>query len=320
MLADPERIVVSFSELDTGKQCPHKHQLSYKERWTKHKDETSAAGRGTLWHKVMDAHYTALQTEADPQTAAKEAFRSFRLADKPSETIDLLEWMYDGYVQQWGNDREWEVLAVEHKVIVPLPELPPHIQATLPGPKLLFDLKMIIDLIIRDRTTGRVWLIDHKSHAYLPKDKELDLDDQFGLYTWGQRQLGKPVFGAIYNTARTQRNKGDHVGEVAHWDARKAAGDKRLGKRPEPQTLDARFDRHLMSRMSKELDTLALEATATATTLYSPYNFGERHTNTDTCKWRCDFTEACLLGRKQGPTRERQFLRDVGFTQNFTRH
>jgi hypothetical protein len=260
----------------------------------------------------MDAHYSAKQAGEPTLPAAQGAIRSFRLAGKDSDTVELLEWMYDGYREQWGDDAEWQILRVEHKVVVPL--LNPD------GSVSPFDLKMIIDLIVRDLTSGRVWLVDHKSHAYLPKDKELDLDDQFGLYTWGLRQLGHKVFGSVYNTARTQRNQGDKPEVVAAWDTKKAAGDKRLGKRPEPQPLSARFDRHLMSRTERELDTIASEALATARTAYSEFNFGERHTNTDTCKWRCDFTEACLLGRKQGPDRERQFMLDVGFRQDFRRH
>lgn len=308
------RIVVSFSELDSFKQCPHKHELAYFERWSRPKDETSAAGRGTIWHKLMDTHYSALKDDptCDPRPFVMQAIQEFRRAGKDADTMDLLAWMYEGYVEMWGFDHNWEILRVEHKVVVPL---------RFPNGRLSrFDLKMIIDLIVRDRSTRRVWLVDHKSHAYLPKDKELDLDDQFGLYTWGLRQLGHDVFGSVYNTARTQRNKGDKPEEVAAWDAKKAGGAKLTSKRPEPQPLDARFDRHLMARTEPELETLAQEALSTARTAYGPHNFKERHTNTDTCKWRCDFSEACLFGRKVGPQRERVFLGDLGFRQDFTRH
>lgn len=288
-MADP--IVISYSELDSFRQCPHKHRLGYVERWRTQKDETSAAGRGTLWHKLMDAHYTTLKGEhadGDPERAVADALTEFRRLGKDPDTLDLLEWMYAGYVEAYGYDDEWQVVAVEHKAQVPLRDAK--------GRKTRFIVKMIIDLIVRDRTSGKVWLIDHKSHAYLPKSKELDLDDQFGLYTWGLRQLGHKPFGSVYNTARTQRNK------------------------VKPQPLDERFDRYLMTRTEHELNTIAQETLATARTMYGPANHGERHTNSDTCKWRCDFTEACLTGRKYGPERERQFLLDVGFVQDFRRH
>lgn len=307
----PGATVISFSELDSFKQCPHKHALGYIERWTKDRDETTAAGRGTLWHKILDAHYTSLKNGESPRQAVFDLLYSFRKAGKDPDTIDLLAWMYEGYVEKWGNDDEWEVLRVEYKAVVPL---------RYPSGRLSkFDLKMIVDLVVRSRTTKRVWLIDHKSHANIPKDKDLEFDDQFGLYVWGLRQIGHNVFGCVYNTARTQRNKGDFPEVREEWRQKRAAGGK-AGVEPRPQALSDRFDRYLMTRTDREVATLADEALSTARTMYGPHNHHERHTNSDTCKWRCDFTEACLMGRKTSNTRERQFLLDVGFRQDFTRH
>lgn len=310
----PGATVVSFSELDSGRQCLHKHQLGYKERWTQDRDETSAAGRGTMWHQMLDSHYTALKLGQRAQSArgaVAERVKEFRRAGKDPDVIDLLMWMYDGYVEKWGYDEQWEVLVVEYKTIVPLR----HANGRLSK----FDLKMVIDLVVRDRETGRVWIIDHKSHAVIPKDKELELHDQFGLYTWGLTQLGHNVFGCIYNTARTKRNIGDYPANIREWEIKKANG-KTKAARPEPQPLDGRFDRYLMNRTEIEVRNIEADALADAQLLYGRANRGQRHTNPDTCRWRCDYTEACLLGRKTSPERERQFLRDVGFRQDFTRH
>ncbi|AZS06681.1 exonuclease [Streptomyces phage Hiyaa] len=310
----PGAIVISYSELDTFKQCPHKHDLGYVQRWTQPKDERTAAGRGTMWHKILDSHYTALKHgggKREVATAVAERVQDFRNVGKDPDVIDLLMWMYEGYLEKWGLDEEWEILKVEYKTIVPL--------KYRNGKLSRFDLKMVIDLVVRDRRTGKVWLIDHKSHAALPKERELELDDQFGLYTWGLRELGHKVFGAIYNTARTQRNKGDYPEVIREWEIKKANGQTKAA-RPVPQDLDARFDRYLMSRTPIEVENIAQDALATARSMYSRENRRERHTNNDTCKWKCDFTEACLLGRKTDDARELQFLKDTGFAQDFTRH
>lgn len=308
-MADP--IVVSYSQLDARRQCPHKGQLSYVERWSKPKDDTTPAGKGTLWHRIMEAHYTALKNGEIPQKAVAAELRRLRLMGTDADVMDLLEWMYVGYVSKWGSDDEWQVLAVEHRIQVPL--LNPD------GSASGFEMKMIIDLIVKARDTGLVWIIDHKSCDNLPKSKELDLDDQFGLYTWGLRQLGHKPFGSIHNSARRKRNQGDYPEVIKEWERKKAAGTTKAA-RPKPQELDGRFDRYMMSRTDFELDTIASEALATTRAMYHPDDVAERHTNSDTCRWRCDYTDACLIGRKYGPARERQFLLDVGFTQNFQRH
>jgi len=133
--------------------------------------------------------------------------------------------------------------------------------------------------------------VDHKSGADLPSERELDLDDQFGLYTWGLRKLGVAVFGSIYSAARTRQTI-------------------------EPKTLEERFSRTRLYRTDQELETLAREAWATARAFYR-YRVGQepRAPDSDRCRWRCPFTEPCLLGRKAGPGAERRFLESGGWEQ-----
>jgi hypothetical protein len=268
--------VVSYSEIDTYRQCPHKHELAYKERWQR--DTTSPAlARGTAWHLLMEEHYNARMNDRDGF-----AYIDAVLAET-GEHADLLRWMYDGYVAHWGNDPQWEVLAVEQRIEVPIPGSD-------------FTFKAMLDLVVRQ--DGRIWIVDHKSCKNLPNSKDLDVDDQFGLYTWAARQIGIDAFGSIHNAARTQQNK---------------------NQERHPQPLDERFTRTRLYRSDTELATIAREALATARAAYV-WKIGEapRSPNTDTCKWRCDYTEACLLGRKG--LDERQLLTDTGFVQNYERH
>ena len=85
--------------------------------------------------------------------------------------------------------------------------------------------------------------------------------------------------------------------------------------------LEERFKRTLMSRTDQEITNAAIDAWRTASGMYArkPEEC-ERHYNTDTCGWRCDYREACLWGRKTGEKATRTFLRDTGFIQDFTRH
>lgn len=313
-------IVVSWSEISSYRQCPHKHLLQYKQRWTKPNPANSALNKGTLWHKVVEVYYTSQMHGNDKATALADARREihdYRVLGIDSEVLDLIEWMLEGYHRRWAFDSEWdwEVLAVEQRFQLPL--------RTASGRHSGFVLKGGIDLIVRDRSNGRVSLIDHKTCANLPKDLELELNDQFALYLWAMRQLkdkfGYRVFNAIHNAVRTTRNNGDYPEKVAEWHRVKAAGGK-PGAQPKPQQLEGRFSRYLMDRTDKELDTVAAEALATVRQAYSKSNTHQRHPDQDRCRWMCSYTEACLIGRKLTDERETRFLLDTGHSQDFRRH
>lgn len=282
------------------RQCPHKHQLEYRERWQS-PSRSAALAKGTLFHKVMEAHYRGLQMTprtgrhsperlAQARGLAMAQLSAFRLAGTDPEIVDLVEWMYAGYIELYGDDPDWEVVEVERQFIVPL--------RTASGQRSRFAVKMAIDLLVKDWSMGgRLWLVDHKSGRDLPAKKEVDLSDQFGVYVWSLRQLGIQVFGCQWNAARTQRNKS------------------------KPQPVEERFSRTLISKTAVELDMVARDMYASARQAYSARNLAERHADPDTCNWKCQYLDACLLGRKTGSdVRERNFLIDAGFRQDFERH
>ena len=300
--------VVSYSELDTFRQCPLKHRLAYQQRWSKPRDQASPAlRRGTLWHAVMELHYKTLmktQTELGRRVhsgdeevealirCAGEIRAAGILADPDTGTQTaeqaLVQWMYEGYLECWGADRDWLVVSVETKYEVPLPV---DLQGTESD---RFRIKMTVDLLVKDRR-GKVWVVDHKTCADLPDGKVLDIDDQFGLYTWGLRTLGIPVEGSMHNAARTRRNK-------------------------TPMELNTRFRRTPMYRTDKELATLALDAHTTAANAWRQVTGPVQSSpNPMMCRFRCDFLDAHLLMRKGAGT-PAQLLPSMGFEQNFHRH
>lgn len=295
--------IVSYSELDTFRQCPLKWQLAYKERWQP-ATTSQALSRGTAWHSMSEAHYLVLREaqieghllehwrrNAADQATVLEACRGAAMtalstSGLPEEDKELLTWMYDGYVQVYGLDPQWLILAVEHNAVIPL--LEPS------GRKSRFRLKVKIDLVVRrlDVPGQPVAIVDHKSGKNLPSGKELDIDDQFGLYEWAMRAVGKPVLQSIHNAARTQRNKG-------------------------PMALEDRFLRSVMHRGQEELDYImadALRAAKASRRKGEPYS----SPNPDTCKWRCDFLQPHMAARKGAEIRD--VLVGMGFVQNFERN
>lgn len=295
-------IVVSYSELDTYRQCPLKHHWSYVERWTKPTKPGSALDKGSLWHQVLEQHYKVLKATQGtpgktatlaPQDRISRAWKKIRPllfpedGSEPSEVQDLVHWMYKGHIEAYGLDDDWFILGVEHRRTIRLLDLD-----NAPSP---YALKIRADLIIRDRRTGKIWIIDHKSCAELPKDYELDLDDQFGLYTWAYRASGLDILGSIHDAARTKRLVRD-------------------------MRIDERFHRTAMNRTDDELEAIARDAYLVARAAYpggqpdpNPYSSPDIRQ----CGWKCDFREVHLHTRKGylGST-----LEDAGFHQDFTRH
>lgn len=291
----PRIVVVSYSELDTFRQCPLKHLWAYKQRWKKDPGEDSPLTKGSAWHLMMETHYGVLRTHPGALDEAREAVLPL-IADDPNR--DLLEWMYDGYVEHWGTDPDFKTLGLEIPFQVPLP--------TPEGKPSHYHIKGKIDRLMRSKRTGGLWIEDHKSCSNLPTEFELQLDDQFGLYTWVLRELGHPVMGSVHSAARTTRNVGDFPNPPK-------------GKRP--QRLDQRFNRTYLNRTDRELDNIARDAYAAARNAYPPK--GKElplYSSPDPrqCGWKCDYKEAHLMAR-EGIDPKRA-LKTLGFEQNFERH
>jgi hypothetical protein len=284
----PEELVISWSEIDAYRQCPFKWRLAYAERWVT-PEPSAALSKGTLWHKILEIHYDILANGGTLGECIERVQRYLMYVE--SEWVELIAWMYNGYIQYWQDeDRKLVFIKAEPKLELPL----------MPGIRI----KCRLDLLCKD-WDGLLWMWDHKSCSNLPTKKETDLDDQFALYQWILNQSGEfgRVFGVIHNATRTQRNKG-------------------------PQSLESRNVRIKMVRSDQELATMIEEIQSTALDILAARaNLDQRetmvtprHPNPDTCKWRCDFTSPCLLGRTTTAERTRTMLGEIGFRQDYTRH
>ena len=303
-----EPIIVSYSELDTYRQCPLKHALAYGQRWTKPSKEGSALQKGSLYHSVMEERYRLIkvyqdshrgknpkegsQEEADLMEAIRiETFKQVwdpKVGAYFSDVHELIWWMVEGHESNYGLMPEWRILGIEHQIITPLRDER--------GRRTRYHLKAKLDLIVRLRATGTRWVVDHKSGGNLPTDMELDIDDQFGLYTWAMREVGKPITGSLHAANRTQRNKS-------------------------PMTMDQRMSLTYLNRDEVELTNLALDAYKVAWNAHPPKGKGPKgYSSPDprSCGWKCDFKEPHLLMRRGRKPHE--VLTEYGFKIDKTRH
>ncbi len=294
--------VVSYSEVDTYRQCGLKHQLAYDERW-RTEDEAEALVRGTLFHSVMERHYKKIldisqETVGGIRSREPIEAQDLFLAVAPllyeegtgaqTEMQELVEWIYRGYVDLYTTDTDWEIVAVEHPLEVWLP--------TASGTRSSFKLAGTVDLIVRDFSAGGgLWIVDHKTCRNLPKGKDLDLEDQTGIYTYLLRKQGLDIRGAIYNHCRTYKLQRD-------------------------MEMNERFRRTITVRTDQEIETMALEVLDTMREAYRPRPGDKpRSPDGERCGWKCGYTEPCLAGRKYGSQRMREMLRETGFTQHDTK-
>lgn len=301
---------VSNSEVETYRQCRLKHQLQYMERW-RSDDTAEPLERGTLFHSVMEAHYRTIQgfqqehglkywqvlEDSEIQATLYSAVSPFLFGfdGDQSDRQALVEWIYKGYVECYGLDPDWEIVAVEYS----LDDALRHRD----GSSSRFRLRGTADLIIRDHSAaGGLWLVDHKTCKDLPK-KDFDLEDQTPVYTLLLRRAGHDIRGAIYNHCRTYKLKTREM------------------------EFNERYKRSITVRGNSELEECAFEILELMEEAYGrdlrvgtpEVRDAPRSPNGDTCGWKCDLTEPCIAGRKGGPARTRQFLEDIGFTQRDTK-
>ncbi len=309
---------VSYSELDTFRQCPLKWHIGYREGY-KPDYEKEAFRLGHVWHSIMETHYTVIklwqeeehggskrspargsmgETELLEDCAREVGYAVMDTLD--DETRALMEWAYSGYVEMHGCDPDWRIIATEIKGQVPLRS----------GDR---ELVYVIDLVVEDLDYGGVWIVDHKFPGDLASDLEIELDDQLGLYWYAWsisgHDLAKRVNGAMLNEARKKQNKGDLPGAIETWERVKAAGGK-PGVKPKAQTLEQRFRRTRTSRTVEELWAIADDARAVIDAMETGIIYSSP--NPKQCQWKCDFKEVHVLTRSSRiPLTE--VLEDFGF-------
>jgi hypothetical protein len=322
-------VVVSNSEVESAARCDFQHQLGYRERWTKGPfNPQSAAGQGIAWHEVLEEHYRTVQdfqqaAEArglpwwsfDQEKCLREAHRRIqpliaKFVEMSLELGELISWMYAGHVGHWGVDPDWRIIDVERAGEVPLSppassEVPSLFRGTQTSAHLDFRFKYRADLIIEER--GKLWLVDHKSVGNFPNQLDLDFDPQIDRYTWALRQEGVPIFGQLFSQARRKMLKRAQTLEERH-------------RRPRTYRTDAELDsiandlfQVIYTRYAQQLRVESRSIHPEGAPRDAPRQPSARH-----CSFLCDFTEACLAGRKGSDSRD--YLVELGMTQNFTRH
>ncbi len=159
---------------------------------------------GTLVHRALEPYYRKGKKRGPHPALTFAKLYSAELAEqeaigfrdeegKWADAATLGEAMLNGYVEHYGADDRWQVLATEMPFRVPV--LHPRTG------KLWFMYAGVIDLVVKDLETDFVGLVDHKTTKEDPtKVDYLNLDEQAGAYWRYGRQ-------ALYDTGLLRHDR-----------------------------------------------------------------------------------------------------------------
>lgn len=207
------------SERDSLKKCPQQWYWSQVEG-LRPNIEATPLWFGSAVHEGLAAWYLPGFERGPHPVETFEKFlegnRSMVVYDEESEGtyVDARELgidMLTRYVDLYGTDPSWNVVATEHKgeVILPRPEMQ-IFGRTRPARKRWLRYNFTWDGIYRDEEDGQLKLMEHKTAASIRLD-HLPLDDQAGSY-WavasallvkqGVLKPGEEIVGINYNFLR----------------------------------------------------------------------------------------------------------------------
>lgn len=152
----------SFSSVNCYKNCPRCFYLSYLKDPPIEKVNNAFAQWGTLGHSLFERYVDgALELYELGDTYEKEYYTQVTLAFPPNKYVDLNASYHDKGLEYFENfdgfPENWELIESETEV-----------RLGIDGVKFVG----YIDLIVRDRNTGKYIVVDHKSKSKFKDEKE----------------------------------------------------------------------------------------------------------------------------------------------------
>jgi PD-(D/E)XK nuclease superfamily len=183
------QILVRTSERSSFKKCRWAWDLSFNQGLRQRRDKP-VLRFGTLIHIALAGWYvkgrergrnpveTFLEAyEADVEQAGEfVVYGDDGSIEEDAKWVDARELgveMLEMYLEHYGEDSDWEVLATEQPFRVP-------VYNPRTG-KYMFTYAGILDLVMREISTRNVWIWDHKTTIAINL-RGLGLNEQFGSY------------------------------------------------------------------------------------------------------------------------------------------
>lgn len=187
---------ISNSEVATWLTCKRKYYYEF-DLNLEPRISSGALGKGTLLHEGLAVYYEDLQAGNSHKVAtevARTRLQSYLSASEYDfETVMEVDRLLQGYWNFYQGDPNWEILEVEKGYDLSMTED--------------YEYSLRLDLLVRERDTGLVVLVDHKTAYDFWTEDDLDLNPQFPKYIGSLRANGVNVDKAVLNQIRTRSIK-----------------------------------------------------------------------------------------------------------------
>lgn len=178
---------LSNSKANTYRRCPKKFEYKYV-MGLRPRKKAIPLEVGSWMHELLQTYYDGEDWLVVHKRLAKKFYNLFEeeremLGDIPTTCLNLMR----RYLRHYQNDFDrWRVIDTELDEIITLPN------------GLRF--QVIIDLIVEDLQTGKLWAADHKNRKTFGDRESMQLDPQLTRYFYALEFMGyKPLAGVFYN-------------------------------------------------------------------------------------------------------------------------
>lgn len=194
MTPEPEKTVLTQSAVRAFRKCQRLYSYSYHQLYRPLR-VGEALEYGTLWHQLRETWWLGGIEAATHRLETMKAVKVAQTIGNGGDPWDpyleaRLVVMLKGYHARWGHlvhpsttpfHAQFQVLGVESQFDIPM------VNPRTGKKSTLYQLQGAIDAVIRDRTDGRIWVVEEKTakgplELDSPYWKRLEIDPQISLY------------------------------------------------------------------------------------------------------------------------------------------
>lgn len=187
------KIAISHSNAEAFNQCEMKFKYATMDK-LEPKERSIALQIGTNGHLFFEKFFREIQKGETIETATLIGYNEM-MDDNPKAALIAMPLVTKWIETQWRNNLEyvWEIVKVEVTERIELGDLG--------------QFPFTMDLIIRHKKNGLLYLVDHKFLGQFYSDEVIDLLPQLPKYASAyELKHGELIAGAIYNMISTRDN------------------------------------------------------------------------------------------------------------------